>query len=367
MANQSQPYSDAAGVMDVVLSRITGLNEVNRKLVIYWTIATHALPYLDTFPMLVLLGKMGTGKSQTLKVVEHFAHKAHAFSLRARTLPVIRDELAKCDGGTAVIEEADQAWKDLELFERLLSDRYQRASAEAALKEPVGSRGWETSTMKYFGATAMHRRLPFGDAALNGRSVLVHFRPNHTRKYDDYSQHQDWLRRQAALIRDMPLRLPEVAPPEGVAARTFQTYRPLLATALMYNDLAFPDQIRAQLLLETAELKEAQSIEPDGLVLRAIIEAISSESGQFVFTKHVRISALTRSIFENHHVGMLPQQVGAIARQLGFTTKNSHGVRVVVPKPIPLIRACRECGYQDEAIEKLAKQMLEEGEDLNGG
>ena len=34
-----------------------------------------------------------------------------------------------------------------------------------------------------FGATALHRRVPFNDAALDGRSIPIHFKADHTRTY----------------------------------------------------------------------------------------------------------------------------------------------------------------------------------------
>src|SRR5580704_10566333 len=98
--------------MDSVLARVTGLDSFPRKLVVYYMLATHALNHLNTFPLLVLKGPMGTGKSTCERVVERFAFQSRSFNLRGRTLAVIRDELAACDGGTAIIEEADSAWKD---------------------------------------------------------------------------------------------------------------------------------------------------------------------------------------------------------------------------------------------------------------
>ena len=138
-------------------------------------------------------------------------------------------------------------------------------------------------------------------------------------------------------------------------ARVFNTYKILLVVAKLIGDEEFPTQIQDRLLLETAELKEAQSVEPDGLVLRALIEAISTPAG-FHF-RNVKIGVLAQSIFNNHRVSLQPHQVGEIARQLGFETKNSHGVRVVVPTPVALLKACDECGYEDEAITELKKQI----------
>ena len=121
--------------MQTALSESTGLKDRDQKLVIYWALATHALPRLNTFPLLPLLGKLATGKSQTLLIIGNFAYRATRLSLRAMTGPAIRDKLAECYQGTAIVEEADHAWKDDTMtFERMLSDRYQRASATAAHK-----------------------------------------------------------------------------------------------------------------------------------------------------------------------------------------------------------------------------------------
>jgi hypothetical protein len=122
--------------MEKILCRVTGLDSFARKLIIYYTLATHALKHLKTFPLLVLKGPMGTGKSNCLQVIAAFARQPNPFSLRGRTLAAIREELVKCDDGTAIIEEADQAWKDA-AFESILSDRYQRATAQTALRVPA--------------------------------------------------------------------------------------------------------------------------------------------------------------------------------------------------------------------------------------
>ncbi len=86
-------------LMDLALTMSTGLNEVSRKKVVYWTLATHFLPHVQTFSQLALLGKMGTGKSETLKIISKFARRAKMLSLRGMTLPAIRDALVECELG----------------------------------------------------------------------------------------------------------------------------------------------------------------------------------------------------------------------------------------------------------------------------
>lgn len=346
----------AAECMDLALQLVTGLKERERKLVVYWTMATHALPYLNTFPLLVPRGKPGTGKSQTMHIIKDFAYKPQRFSLRGMTLPAIRDKLTECYEGTAVIEEADQAWKDSDMiFEQLLSDRYQRASGEAALKVRAGD-NWETETKQYFGATVLHRRLSFKDPALDGRSVVVRYRADTNRTYEEYNEQDPWIVEGSALVRGAEFKLVTVDAPAGIAARVFNTYNPLLGAAKLCGDSGFGEQILQTLQQETLELKEAQSEESDGLVLRAIVEAIFAR-GEPDF-RYLKFSVLAEAVFRNHKVNLQPRQIGTLARELGFDTKTAHGVTVVAPMPATLLKACDECDYTDEGIDQLRRQLL---------
>jgi hypothetical protein len=274
------------------------------------------------------------------------------------TLPVFRDELAKCHEGTAIIEEADHAWKDSDAtFARPLSDRSQRDSAESALKQQSGDgKSWETAKHKYFGATALHRRIPFNDAALDGRTVFVRFRADNTRQYREYDQGDPLIVEGSKLLRDFSFKLPDVEQPKGVAARVFSSYKPLLGVAALCGDSDFLEQMLPQLQLQTGELKEAQASEPDGLVLQAIVEAIFV-NGHPQFD-NIKFRAVTESIWNNHKFPLQPRQVGPIARELGFKTKPSHGVTVIVPTPATLLSACSECDYTDEDIERLRAEVI---------
>jgi len=306
--------------------------------------------------MLVLLGKMGTGKSQTLKIVQNFCCRPVRMSLRGMTGPTIRDKFAECCEGTAIVEEADAAWKDSDSsFEGMLSDRYQRDSAQASHKKRNGDKNWDLVTQKYFGATVVHRRTPFVDPALDGRSVFVRFRPDHTRPYRDFDAQDAWNVKGKILLSDVSLSLPAIEKPEGVAARVFSSYRPLLAVAKLCGDSGFESQMLSRLLDETLELKEAQSSEPDGLVLRAIVETVF-ETGSPDFG-NIKFSELSELIWRNHRITLAPRQIGPIARELGFTTKTSHGATVVAPTLATLLKACDESEYSEEAIEGLREEL----------
>jgi hypothetical protein len=338
-----------------VLESCTGLDCQGRKLVTYWTLATHTLEHVRMFPLLLLKGSMGTGKSVTLRIIKAFAFRPVAFSARGSTQPVIRDKLAEGLNGTAIVEEADEGWKGDQQFEVLLSDRYQRDSAEASLKVSSGD-DYVTVTKQIFGATALHRRKPFADQALKGRSVLVRLKANHERTYSEFCENEPSVQEVQKLISELSFVPLEISSPLGIAARVWDSYKNLISVAEMCGDMDFLPGIMSRLLSETAALKADQSEEPDGLVLRAIIECISR--GEAIKFRNVRFSEIVKSIRKNFQVEMRPQQIGTVARELGFNTKESHGMTVVVTDAPSLLKASADVGYEDEAIIGLRSEIL---------
>lgn len=360
---------DLADSMDTLLSCVTGLDEFLRKQVVYYTLATHALESLATFPILVPKGPTGTGKSSCLEVIARFAYRPLTFSLKSMTSAAIRDRLTECRGGTAIIEEADQAWKT-DGFESLLSDRYKKATAKAARKVPDGEGGWLTQNSAFFGATVLHRRIPFADAAVSGRSVPIRFRAVNNRTFAPLD---DIVGKELVLHESVPagsltgLMLPDVPSIRGIAGRVLDTYRPILAIAQILGDEKFANQMAEHLGLENTQLKESQSFEPDGVVLRALILRVTEKNDALDFGRNVRVSNIAQTVWDSERVTMTPRQVAALLRDLGFETKNSHGLTVVVPKPATLVRACKECGYEDDSIAALRTELLSGREGREGG
>ncbi len=355
MNANAEKLARAAALMQKALTESTGLEDLQQKLAIYWTLATHSLRHANMYPLLSVQGKMGTGKSQALMIIGNFSSRPVRFSLRGMTGPTIRDKFAEAYEGTAIIEEADGAWMDPEAnFERLLSDRYQRASAEASHKVRSG-KNWTGVTMQYFGATALHRRLPYKDAALDGRNICVRTRPDHARRYREFNSEDPWNIEGKQIVSGLTFQPITVEQPSGVAGRVFDTYRPLLSVARLCEDQEFEAQLQSKLVQATLELKEAQSSEADGLVLRAVVEFVW-ELGVPEF-RNIKFSELSKRIWENHRVPLSPRQIGPIARELGLTTKVSHGATVVEPTPATLLKVCDECDYTDDGIEELRQSI----------
>lgn len=353
-------------IINNALAMSTGLPAVDRKIVAYYTLATYTIRRTKTYPMLVLIGPMGTGKSQTGRVVKAFAYGSRSLALRGMSPPAFRDELAECHDGTAVIEESDMGWKESKNYENLLSDRYNRDTAIAYVKIPAGDGSWVTIEKLFFGATVLHRRIKFADAALEGRSITINFKPVHDRKYQDFSETDPAVVELKKRLQNFTFDPPQLKRSFDAAGRILASFGPILALAEMCGDEVFLAEMDARLATKTEQLKEDQSIEPDGLVVRALVERLSTSGGGFVF-HNVKMKDLKGSIFAHFGADLLPRQIAALARELGFETKESHGFTVVVPTTQSLVAACKRVGYEDEEIAKLRKHLQERSADRERG
>jgi hypothetical protein len=116
--------------------------------------------------------------------------------------------------------------------------------------------------------------------------------------YRDYYAEDVWNAEGRELVSNITFEPPAIDRPPGVAGRIFNSYRPLLSAAQKCGDQGFAEQLRTRLLQETLELKEAQSSEPDGLVLQAVVEHVwRFEIPDF---SYIKFRDLSKRIWENH-------------------------------------------------------------------
>jgi hypothetical protein len=358
------PQASIALVRDIrdhiekCLGKSTGLSTKDCRTIAYLTLATHGLPRLEKFPILRLLGKPGCGKSETEKIIALYVRRPHTMSLRAMTYVTLRDELSKANDGTAIIEEADNPTKiGNDAFEQLISDRYSRSTATGSVKEQRNKgEAWTTSSRLYFGATILHRRIPYVDAALDGRTITIRFKPDFSRDYEDFDPEDETNKKMSESAQSLILSLAEYKVPTGLPGRIRNTWRPVLAVADLLGDQNCIDNIvNRHAAYQAAEFKEAHASEPDGLVLGAILCHIF-EKGNVPDVPHfsnIKVSALSKTLWEEQRESMNTRQVAQIARELGFATNKSHGQAVVSPTLATLLAACESEGYSDPEIDKL--------------
>lgn len=344
-------FGQAYNQMQGRLHDSTGLGEFDRKLITLWTLATHAMASQYEFPLLDLWGKSHTGKSTTQEIISQYSRKPSRVSLRGMSSAMIRDKFVEAKDGTIIIDEADAAWKDSESrFEQLLSDRFSRTTAVESHKAAVeGKNAWKSQTNSYFGATCVHRRKPFHDIALDNRALIISFAPVFGRDLLDVPKEQP------TQLAGFNLILPEVKRPTGIAGRVFTCYRPILAMLQIFQDLEFEQQLLIRMATDTESLKEAQQMEPDSLVLAALVSKIYYSEGQAVIG-NFRLADIAQAIVEENGpaYALDSKQIGKICRDtFGFKTVRSHGVyNVNIPTEPFFLSACDRSGYEDEVLAK---------------
>lgn len=335
----------------------TGLEAYERKLITLWTLATHSLLSLHEFPLLDLWGKSHTGKSTTQEIISQFCRKPLRISLRGMSSAMIRDKFVEAKGATIIIDEADAAWKDSESrFEQMLSDRFSRTTAVESHKAQVeGKNAWKSQTNSYFGATCVHRRKPFHDIALDNRALIIPFAPMYGRDLLDVAKDQP------TALEGFTFELPQVNKPSGIAGRVFTCYRPILAMLQILQDLEFEQQLLAHMAIDTEGLKEAQQMEPDSLVLAALVSKIYYVEGQATIG-NFRLQDLAQAIVEENGpaYALDSKQIGKICRDnFGFKTVRSHGVyNVNIPTEPSFLSACERSGYEDEVLNKRRERYV---------
>lgn len=222
------------------LHQVTGLNEFEERMCAYYCLATWHTNQINPFPLLAVLGPNGTGKSQLLNALSRLAYKPHFFTASKMTPPTIRDELGEAHDRTAIIDEAD-----VDSLEELLVLRYLRETAVCRVKVQKGPGVWITRTIPIFGPSIVHKRVPFKDPAVDGRSIIINTVSKPDRSYIRASELDEATIMQLQKAQEKAsaaLKLtPYVKIPKGIAGRIADSYKPIIALASIEQDTAFID------------------------------------------------------------------------------------------------------------------------------
>jgi hypothetical protein len=141
-----------------------GLDINQAKTVVYYAVATHAIGQLKIMPILVLEGGHGTGKSTLIELLKQICHSPIHIDGKVSGAE-LRDSLKP--NTTALIEEADG------INENWILKRYAKQTSSTSVKRGSASQGWTGEQLNLFGATVLHRRLPFRDPAVDSRSITI--------------------------------------------------------------------------------------------------------------------------------------------------------------------------------------------------
>lgn len=340
-----------------ILHLVAGLDEFEERMCAYYCLDTWCINQINPFPLLCVLGPNGTGKSQLLNALNHLAYKPHFFTASKMTPPTIRDELGEAHDRTAIIDEAD-----VDSLEELLVLRYLRETAVCRVKVQKGPGRWVTRTIPIFGPSIVHKRVPFKDPAVDGRSIIINTVSKPDRRYIRASQLDEATITELQRAQEMAsaaLKLPPYPKiPKGIAPRIADSYKPIIALTSIEQDTAFIETIWERLRITTLDFADGQSYEPGPIVVQALLSCLTDN--EQIKLRNVRLEGdLVRKIQYDFGHNLNSRQVAKILRNYGFTLRRIGGPYSVIPNLNTLVKVAKIIGIEDEALNKAAAGLID--------
>jgi energy-coupling factor transporter ATP-binding protein EcfA2 len=311
--NKSQTEVDQGAVANAaeLLQTVAGLDHQQAKAVAYWALAAHAVKELQQFPMLAIRGAAGTGKTTILKTLNELCKGASPALVdgSVATVPIIREEMR--DRRVMLIDEADR------VSERLLIKRFDRAIAAQKVNVKVAGE-WSKKDSSIYGATALHKRLPFRDHATTSRSVEI--KTARKGKGEIRAATDDELTKAAAGLEALARSIDWKAARGG--GRIADTWAPLLHAARTLSDedwLAWADK---EMMRADLALQQGAEEEPTGLVFSTFLRL--ALGGGSEPAERVGLADLRKDL-DGQGSNYTSQQVGALLRELGFDVRKVGG------------------------------------------
>ena len=308
-----------------------GLDINQAKTGVYYAVGTHAIEKLDKMPILVSQGGHGSGKTTFMQVLKQICHAPIVIDGKVSKAE-LRDSLKL--NTTAFIEEADS------VDERLILMRYSRQTANTIVKRGSASQGWTREPMNLFGATVLHRRVPFKDPAVDSRSITIRT----IYKSGNYSIPTLDGTALASIAANVDWAKP-IAIPDG---RAGDTWMPLFQAALYCNDTEWLQYALGELNKAIASLSVGQEYEPSQLVVSKLVStAIMPDPQQL--KPRVTLQEITKALKNDGH-DLNPWQVGKILRGLGIQTKLSGGTDYVYIDKAHILDVAKKLGIDDDLL-----------------
>ncbi len=203
------------------------------------------------------------------------------------------------------------------------------------MKRTTGT-GWFDSSVTYFGATVLHKRKPFNDAATVNRAIVIKTR-NKPGNYH-VSEIPDSLREGLKQLCSQSLQKFAELPDMSITGRAADTWKPLIAVAATCGDIEWLMYSLKEVKKAVAKLKLGQEFEPEAEVFNALVA--SSKKAM------VPLSEIRDKLEKECNWQPSAWAVADMVRDLGFEVKTSHGERKVVIDKELLEAKARELGIE---------------------
>jgi hypothetical protein len=293
---------------------------------VYYAIATYYIKQFRTFPILLLRGNKGTGKSAALEQVSKMLDYVELIGGKREA--AVRDKLG--DTPVAIIDEGD----DVESLEKLLTWRYSRTTGQIEVNRAQIRSRWKLTPIDIFGATIVGKRRPFADAALRSRTIEVV-----TKKKIGAYQIVERLAPLQKIADDLKVEF------RATSERVMNNWEPLLAVARAVGDSDWRKYAEKQIDMARRGQSLDNAVEPTDAVIYALKAISGGNSGR------VRLNEVKRTLEEEFDIKLVAGEIMTVCLE--------KGIKVVKPQGYP------QAEVDPEQIERLIKEM-EPVEDESG-
>lgn len=293
------------------LMTASGLSTSAAKTCVYYAIGTYGLDRLNLYPLLVIYGPTGTGKSSAMKALAKLVIQPEWMGT-SLTKAGLRDKLNNAKNATAFIEEGDVADEDY------IANRYSRETSKSSVKRAVGT-GWKDDSLDYFGATVLHKRKPFNDPATESRSILIKTRANINNQYHLPDVDSNLMERLKQIWEQAYPMYKEME----TSGRAADAWKPLIAAATACNDTEWLRFAADEVKKAMDKLRLGQEFEPEAIIVNALVSL--SRTKQSASMMEIKDEMKKETNWQ-------PSSWALTSRlsDLGFDLKKSHGHRKVV-------------------------------------
>lgn len=300
LSNLLQPYLDA-------LEGASGITEDQSRICVLYALVTHIdnlLNDLKFMPILAVIGKTATGKSELLKQIYYLVKDPKKAT--NTTEATMRGEMEHCR--TYIIDEADKA------SERLL---LARSNKEEVSHMVTPAQGWKPQVQDVSGATILARRNPFADSAVRNRSIVIHTN-------DNPGQYQvkpiSGIENITKMIQPYQLQL---------SGRVLDVWQPLLQIATAIGDPKWIIPIMDAVQKDNKIFRSGQEYEPEQVILQALDKLTWDSANRTRLNKDVDLTEITREANDMGDVKLKKKQVEEILVSKGFNVTYTHGNKMV--------------------------------------
>ncbi len=329
------------GIANIVGS--TGLSLHSARTLILYCGLTYTMAKLDQLPILVIKGPTETGKSTSMLIAGELCNNTQEI-ISQPTKAVLRDSLK--ENTTVFVEEADH------IDEGLLTSRYSKDSP-LPVNRPMGNGSFMRQSLQLFGATIMHRRVPFIDPATESRAITIYTLPKNPSDVSRYIRGS--ILNLRPFLKESADIFPFHAIPTLPAGRAEYNWGLLRLFNLQFPpDSTWTEYVGDQISTQQETTLRGREDEPAAKAWSAVVQLAFTYYEGFDQPTTVKQRIMLKDVVDaisEEGIRYDSWQVGQMIRQMGFEVKRARGRQWIYPGNLEHVKDIgRNLNIEDELL-----------------